>query len=83
MFNPKTIYIDKNIYNNELWENKLQSILQKYPEATTKEVASHWNIKEISELPYEKWLKSKREILVLGIKKSMILKENKYLNLQT
>lgn len=48
MFNPKTIYIDKNIYTNKLWQNKLEQILLKYPGTVKKEVNSHWNIKEIS-----------------------------------
>ena len=76
MFIPKTIYIDKNIYKKESWKNKLTTILSKYEEASTKEVDSHWNIKEIASLPYDKWIKSKREILVLGIKKDCNITEN-------
>ncbi len=74
-FKPKKIYYDVNIDKKGL-TSKANNIITKYPHAEVIKVPSHWNIKEISELPEEEWIKSKRSILVLGIKKEITIEVN-------
>ncbi len=50
-----------------------QEILNNYPNAERIEVASHWNIPELhgNEAAVEDWNKVKRDVLVLGVKKTV------------
>ncbi len=55
-----------------------QEILARFPDAERIEVASHWNIPELHGNPKaaEDWLKNKREMLVLGVRKSFPVRVN-------
>jgi spore photoproduct lyase family protein len=53
-------------------------ILHKYPDAEITEVPSHWNIPALNgnEGSIEDWIKIKKNILILGIKKSLSCRAN-------
>src|SRR3954454_5796604 len=55
-----------------------QEILAKYPNAKHIEVPSHWKIPELHGFQgsVEDWIKIKRHVLVLGIKKSLAVRPN-------
>lgn len=55
-----------------------REILAKYPEAKLTEVPSHWKIPELhgNEGSVEDWMKIKRNILILGVKKSLTARPN-------
>jgi spore photoproduct lyase family protein len=55
-----------------------QDIVARWPEATIVEVASHWNIPEVhgDERNVQRWVRIKREALVLGVKKSVVTRPN-------
>ncbi len=55
-----------------------REILAKYPDAERIEVSSHWQIPSLhgNEGSAEDWLRIKREVLVLGIKKSLSFRPN-------
>ncbi|ULH18287.1 spore photoproduct lyase family protein (plasmid) [Deinococcus sp. KNUC1210] len=55
-----------------------QEILSRFPEAERIEVASHWNIPGLHGNAglVKDWLKIKRHVLVLGIRKSLTLRPN-------
>ena len=55
-----------------------REILAKYPHAERIEVASHWQIPSLhgNEGSAEDWLRIKREVLVLGVKKSLSFRPN-------
>ncbi len=55
-----------------------REILANYPDATLIEVPSHWKIPELhgNEGSVEDWMKIKRNVLILGIKKSLTARPN-------
>ncbi|MFJ7217563.1 spore photoproduct lyase family protein [Amycolatopsis sp. NPDC098790] len=55
-----------------------QQVLARFPGATRVEVASHWQIPELhgDETNVRRWVRIKREALVLGIKKSLTARPN-------
>lgn len=55
-----------------------QQILAQYPDAELVEVASHWQIPNLhgNEGSAEDWLRIKRSILVLGVKKALTMRPN-------
>jgi spore photoproduct lyase len=55
-----------------------QTILARFPDAERIAIASHWKIPELHGNPdaAEDWLKNKREILVLGVRKSFPVRVN-------
>jgi spore photoproduct lyase len=69
LFDVKTIYYEPNIP----YFPRGQQILARFPEAEKIEVASHWNIPELNgnEALAEDWNKTKRNVLVLGVKKTV------------
>lgn len=72
----KTIYIDTNIRSNNNYIRRANQIVSQYPDARKIEVNSHWNIKELSNMDPSLWMKTKRDYLVLGIKKDLTQQEN-------
>lgn len=70
----KEIYLEPEVRN---YQRGLE-ILEKYPDAHLIEVPSHWKIPELhgSQGSIEDWTKIKRNILVLGIKKSLTARPN-------
>ena len=55
-----------------------QDVVARWPETTIVEVASHWNIPEVhgDERNVQRWVRIKREALVLGVKKSVVTRPN-------
>lgn len=55
-----------------------QQILAQYPDADLVEVASHWKIANLhgNEGTAEDWLRIKRNVLVLGVKKALSMRPN-------
>ncbi len=55
-----------------------REVLERWPDATRVEVASHWNIPELhgDETNVARWVRIKREALVLGVKKSLSARPN-------
>ncbi len=69
LLNIKTIYYEPATLNYL----RGQEIFARYPDAERIEVASHWNIPELhrNESLVEDWNKVKRDVLVLGVKKTL------------
>jgi len=55
-----------------------RAVLDRFPEAELVEVASHWQIPELygDETNVNRWVRIKREALVLGVKKSLTARPN-------
>ncbi|WP_432521488.1 spore photoproduct lyase family protein [Kineococcus sp. SYSU DK006] len=55
-----------------------RQVLERWPGATRVEVASHWNVPELhgDEANVDRWVRIKREALVLGVKKSLAARPN-------
>jgi spore photoproduct lyase family protein len=70
----KEIYLEPEVYN---YPRGLE-ILAKYPHAQLTEVPSHWKIPELFGFQgsVEDWISNKRDILILGIKKSLSARPN-------
>jgi len=70
----KEIYLEPEIKN---YQRGIE-ILRKYPEAKRIEVASHWKIESLygNEGSIEDWIKIKKNILVLGVKKALTARPN-------
>jgi spore photoproduct lyase family protein len=70
----KEIYLEPEIRN---YARGLE-ILEKYPEANLIEVPSHWKIPELhgNEGSVEDWTRIKRNVLILGTKKSLTCRPN-------
>jgi spore photoproduct lyase len=70
----KEIYLEPEVYKMK----RGQEILSKYPDAKLTEVASHWKIPELFgfEGSVEDWISNKKNVLILGIKKSLSARAN-------
>ncbi len=70
----KTIYLEPEVRNYK----RGQEILSKYSDATLIEVPSHWKIPELHGFAgsAEDWIRIKKQVLVLGIKKSLTCRIN-------
>jgi spore photoproduct lyase len=70
----KEIYLEPEVYQMP----RGKEILAKYPDAKHIEVASHWKIPELFgfEGSVEDWISNKRNVLILGIKKSLSARAN-------
>jgi spore photoproduct lyase len=55
-----------------------RQILDRFPDAERIEVASHWNIPDLhgDSDKVEEWVRTKRSVLVLGIKKTLAVRPN-------
>ncbi len=53
-----------------------RAVLDRFPAAERVEVASHWRIPELREAEPEDYLRPKREVLVLGVKKGLPFRPN-------
>jgi spore photoproduct lyase len=74
LINIQQIYLEPDVVNY----TRGQEILAKYPDAERIEVVSHWKIPELHGFQgsVEDWIKIKRHVLVLGIKKSIAVRPN-------
>ncbi len=70
----KEIYLEPEVYSH----HRGQEILAKYPDAKCIEVASHWKIPELFgfEGSVEDWISNKKNVLILGVKKSLSARAN-------
>lgn len=68
------IYLEPEVYDY----SRGQEILTKYPDAKRTEVPSHWKIPSLygNEGSIDDWIKIKKNILVLGVKKSLTCRPN-------
>ena len=74
LLNIREIYLEPAV--REYARGK--EILTKYPEAKLIEVPSHWKIPELhgNEGSVEDWMKIKRNVLILGVKKNLAVRPN-------
>lgn len=74
LLRPRRIYLEREV---PLFARG-QQILQRFPDAERVEVESHWDIPELfgNEGSAEQWIANKREVLVLGQKKSLSARPN-------
>ncbi len=75
-FDFKKIYVQRSIYEDFLWRNNAENIINRFPNAETVEVESHWKIPELYAAAAGDWMKNKRECLVLGIKSGLTHQKN-------
>jgi spore photoproduct lyase len=70
----REIYLEPEVYK---FQRGLE-ILEKYPEAKRIEVESHWKIPELFgfEGSVNDWISNKRNVLILGVKKSLSARPN-------
>lgn len=74
LLDPKRIYLEPAIRSYE----RGRAVLARFPEAECIEVASHWKIPALTEDPAlaGDWLRMKRDVLVLGVKKGLAMRPN-------
>lgn len=73
LIDPKLIYLEPAVYDYA----RGREIIERFPDAELVEVASHWNIPDLADPALAvDWLRVKREILVLGVKKGMQMRPN-------
>ena len=71
---PKGIYLEPKVRDYE----RGREVLARYPDAELVEVESHWKIPELFADPAlaADWLRMKRDVLVLGVKKGLTMRPN-------
>ena len=67
-----TIYLEPQVRNHP----RGQAILASYPDAQQIEVASHWGIPDLQAGAVGDWMRVKRQVLVLGMKKQITVRPN-------
>lgn len=74
MLDVRQIYLEPAVYDY----TRGQEILARFPDAECIEVSSHWNIPGLhgNEGLVEDWVKTKRTVLVLGVKKGLSSRVN-------
>ncbi|WP_152045184.1 spore photoproduct lyase family protein [Aureimonas psammosilenae] len=74
LIEPRRIYLEPAVRDYP----RGREVLERYPEAERIEVESHWKIPQLFEdrALAEDWLRLKREVLVLGVKKTMTMRPN-------
>lgn len=69
--NFKTIFYEESIDTNSEYKKTAEETISKFPNAKIVKVKSHNKIKELYEINPQEWIKSKKDYLVLGIKKDL------------
>lgn len=73
LIDPKLIYLEPAVRDYP----RGREVLARFPDAELVEVASHWKIPQLADPTLsEDWLRVKRDILVLGVKKGMQMRPN-------
>lgn len=67
----KTIYYEDTIDKKPHHKAAAEEVLRKFPKAKIKRVESHNKIPELMDMDPKKWIKSKKDYLVLGVKKEL------------
>jgi DNA repair photolyase len=75
-FDFKKIYVQRSIYDDFLWRQNAENIINRFPNAEILEVESHWRIPELFDADAGDWMRTKRETLVLGIKSGLTHQKN-------
>ena len=75
-YNFKKIYVQRSIYEDFIWRANAENIINRFPEVEIIEVESHWRIPELFDADAGDWMKTKREVLVLGIKSGLTHQKN-------
>ena len=75
-FDFKRIYVQRSIFDDFLWRQNAQNILDRFPNAEISEVESHWQIPALFAADAKDWMRHKREALVLGIKSGLTHQKN-------
>jgi DNA repair photolyase len=69
--NFKTIFYEETIDSDPIWKSNAEETLLKFPEAEVIKVKSHQRISQLYNMNAEDWIKTKKDYLVLGIKKGL------------
>jgi spore photoproduct lyase len=74
LIDPKRIYLEPEVRDYP----RGREVLARYPQAELIEVTSHWKIPELygDEALAADWLRMKRDVLVLGVKKGLAMRPN-------
>ena len=72
----KRIYVQESVDTNPAWRANADSIIGRFPSAAIIPVKSHWGIEELIESDPAGWMRTKRELLVLGVKSSLAHQKN-------
>ena len=72
----KKIYYQRRIAENETWKQNAQAILERFPNAEVIEVDQHWRIPELAEADPSQWIRTKNDVLVLGVKTTLSHQKN-------
>src|SRR5689334_15084409 len=74
LLDVRRIYLEPGVRSHA----RGHQILDRFPEAELIEVASHWRIPELfgNEGAARDWVRNKRTVLVLGVKKAMTIRPN-------
>lgn len=74
LIDPKRIYLEPAIRSYA----RGREVLARFPDAELIEVASHWKIPALTDDPElaGDWLRMKRDVLVLGVKKGLAMRPN-------
>jgi spore photoproduct lyase len=75
-FNFKKIYVQRSIYEDFVWRANAEKIIARFPGAEIEAVESHWRIPQLFEADANDWMRSKREVLVLGVKSGLTHQKN-------
>jgi spore photoproduct lyase len=67
----KTIFYEESIDEKEQYQEAAREILERFPNAKVKRVESHNKIPELIEIDPAEWIASKKDYLVIGIKKEL------------
>lgn len=72
----KKIFYEEAIDLNPEYKETALETIKRFPEAQVIKVKSHNKIKELYDMDPKEWIKSKKDYLVLGIKKDLTHQEN-------
>src|SRR5688572_12466571 len=74
LLNVQRIYLEPGVHAHP----RGRQILKRFPDVELVEVASHWRIPELfgNEGAARDWVRNKRTVLVLGVKKAMTIRPN-------
>jgi spore photoproduct lyase len=75
-FNFKKIYVQSSIYEDFVWRANAEKIIARFPDAEIETVESHWRIPQLFEADANDWMRTKREVLVLGVKSGLTHQKN-------
>lgn len=65
------IYLQESIESDLIWRSNADAILTRYPQAEVIRVDSHWRIEELFGANPERWMQTKRQSLVLGVRSTL------------